>query len=28
MVEQDKTTLDPLESLAVSRRHLKDAFGY
>lgn len=28
MVEQDKTTLDPLESLAVSRRYLKDAFGY
>lgn len=28
MVEQDKTTLDPLESLAVSRRYLRDTFGY
>ena len=28
MVEQDKTILDPLESLAVSRRYLRDAFGY
>ncbi len=28
MVEQDKTTLDPLESLAVSRRYLRDEFGY
>ncbi len=28
MVEQDKTTLDPLESLAVSRRYLWDTFGY
>ena len=28
MVEQDKTNLDPLESLAVSRRYLHDMFGY
>lgn len=28
MVEQDKTTRDPLESLAMSRRYLKDSFGY
>jgi sugar phosphate isomerase/epimerase len=28
MLEQDKTTMDPLESLAVSRRYLKDTFGY
>jgi len=28
MVEQDKTMLDPLESLAVSRRYLRDTFGY
>ena len=28
MAEQDKTTLDPLESLAVSRRYLRDTFGY
>ncbi len=28
MVEQDKTLLDPLESLAISRRYLRDTFGY
>ena len=28
MAEQDKTTLDPLESLAVSRRYLRETFGY
>ncbi len=28
MAEQDKTTRDPLESLAISRRYLRDAFGY
>ncbi|MGI4789412.1 MAG: sugar phosphate isomerase/epimerase family protein, partial [Janthinobacterium lividum] len=28
MVEQDTTNLDPLESLAISRRYLRDTFGY
>ena len=28
MVEQDKTTRDPLESLTISRRYLQESFGY
>ena len=28
MVEQDKTTRDPLESLTISRRYLRETFGY
>lgn len=28
MIEQDTTRIDPLDSVAVSRKYLKDAFGY
>ena len=28
MLEQDKTQRDPLESLAISRRYLRETFGY
>jgi len=28
MIEQDSTKLDPMESVALSRKYLKDTFGY
>jgi sugar phosphate isomerase/epimerase len=28
MIEQDKTNIDPVDSIAISRRYLKDTFGY
>jgi len=28
MVEQDATKNDPRESIAISRRYLREAFGY
>jgi len=28
MVEQDTTRNDPRESIAISRRYLRDTFGY
>ncbi|MBV9848146.1 MAG: TIM barrel protein [Armatimonadetes bacterium] len=28
MIEQDSTAIDPVDSVAISRRYLKDTFGY
>lgn len=28
MIEQDSTAIDPVDSVAISRKYLKDAFGY